>query len=598
VSFLVNVAYSIDVSYNLEMILGCVSAAVLCVFVQWAAKRFFDARQYGYLRDLVLAATWLLLAIWFGSPQSRFVVGAAFLAGMVGLAEVCWPNRPWRWLYLLIGLSCAFFGPSISFISFVDGEYIYLNPLASIIVTALWFMAFPLVLQQLDGIPGLVGYMLAVTFSLMLTSVVLAMRGMQDAFFMSFGGLVLLVAFWSRFSNFYRQAGKALSAMWGTLAAGTAILGVSKGIVFSSMLYLSLGLFAIPFVEASLHLASLALSDTPHGTERLYRKLIRSGLEHPDAVRVIAGLCAFLGALTALSQYPPNYATWIGWTVTGGVVAVLLASLVWKYRHRSPMTHTKPHLWGVSIDNMSLNYALARARGMILSASRSTPLHGTRLVATVNALGMNEAVHDREYHRILRHSAMVLSDGVGLLWGLRFLGMPIQERVTGIDFAEQLCRMAAVEGWPVYFLGSRGNTALACAKTMAARYPGLAVAGARDGYFAMDDLSVVESVARSGAQILFVAMGIPRQEKWVARHSHRLGNILAVGVGGAFDVLSGQLQRAPAIVQKLGLEWLFRLCQEPFRWKKDLMLAVFVFRVFLTRMGLYSQKDREEGYRG
>jgi N-acetylglucosaminyldiphosphoundecaprenol N-acetyl-beta-D-mannosaminyltransferase len=373
--------------------------------------------------------------------------------------------------------------------------------------------------------------------------------------------------------------------MWGTLAAGTAILGVSKGIVFSSMLYLSLGLFAIPFAEASLHLVSLAFSDDSHGTERLYRGLIQSGLEHPDAVRAIAGLCAFLGIFTALFQYPPNYATWIGWIVAGGVVFALLGSLIWKYRNRSPMTHTKPRLWGVAIDNMSLNYALARARGMVLSAN------GTKLVATVNALGMNEAVHDKEYHRVLRCSAMVLSDGVGLLWGLRFLGMPIQERVTGIDFAEQLCRMAAVEGWPVYFLGSRSGTAPACANVMAAQYPGLVVAGARDGYFAMDDFSVAESVARSGAKILFVAMGIPRQEKWVARHSHRLGNILAVGVGGAFDVLSGRLRRAPTVMQTLGLEWLFRLCQEPFRWKKDLKLILFVLRVFLTRVGLYPWKE-------
>jgi N-acetylglucosaminyldiphosphoundecaprenol N-acetyl-beta-D-mannosaminyltransferase len=90
-------------------------------------------------------------------------------------------------------------------------------------------------------------------------------------------------------------------------------------------------------------------------------------------------------------------------------------------------------------------------------------------------------------------------------------------------------------------------------------------------------------------------MGIPRQEKWVARHAQRLGDILAVGVGGAFDVLSGQLRRAPSVMQKLGLEWLFRLCQEPFRWKKDLMLIVFVLRVFLTRLGLYSWKEGHGG---
>jgi N-acetylglucosaminyldiphosphoundecaprenol N-acetyl-beta-D-mannosaminyltransferase len=188
---------------------------------------------------------------------------------------------------------------------------------------------------------------------------------------------------------------------------------------------------------------------------------------------------------------------------------------------------------------------------------------------------------------------MVLSDGVGLLWGLRFLGMPIQERVTGIDFAEQLCRMAAVEGWPVYFLGSRGDTALNCAETLAAKYPGLPVAGARDGYFDMSDPAVAEAVARSGAKILFVAMGIPRQEKWTALHADRLGDVLAVGVGGAFDVLSGHLRRAPVKLQKFGLEWLFRLCQEPFRWKKDLRLIAFVVRVLATRFGFYVWREEE-----
>ena len=575
------------VSYDFWMILGCVSAAVICAFAQYAVKKSFDSRQYGYLRDLILVGGWLLLAIWFGSPQSRFVVGAAFLAGIVGLTENFWPGRPGRWGYFFIGLCCALFGPSISFISFMDGEYVYLSPLMSIIVTTLWFTLFPIILQQLDAIPGLVGYMLAVTFSLMLISVVLAVRGMEDAFFMSFAGLVLLGAFWSRFSDFYRQAGKTMSAMWGTLAAGTAILGVSKGIVFSSMLYLSLGLFAIPMAEASLHMVNLFFSDTSHGTERLYRKLIRSGLDHPDAVRVIAGLCAFLGIATALSQYSGDYTAWIWWGVAGAFIFIVLIPVAFKYRNRSPMSHAKPCLWGVSIDNMSINYALARARGMLLSSRE------TKLVATVNALGMDEAVRDAEYHRILRHSAMVLSDGVGLLWGLRFLGMPIQERVTGIDFAEQLCRMAAAEGWPVYFLGSRGKTALACAKVMAARYPGLVVAGARDGYFAMDDPTVADVIARSGAKILFVAMGIPRQEKWVARHARRLDNVLAVGVGGAFDVLSGHLKRAPRIVQKLGLEWFFRLCQEPYRWKKDLRLLFFVARVLVTRIGLYTWKGED-----
>ena len=188
---------------------------------------------------------------------------------------------------------------------------------------------------------------------------------------------------------------------------------------------------------------------------------------------------------------------------------------------------------------------------------------------------------------------MVLSDGMGLLWGLRFLGMPIQERVTGIDFAEQLCRMAAAEGWPVYFLGSSGKTAQSCADVMKTRYTGLVVAGARNGFFDMDDPTVADAVVESGTMILFVAMGIPRQEKWVARYADRLGDVLTIGVGGAFDVLSGNLKRAPVLMQKLGLEWFFRLCQEPSRWKKDLRLVTFVVRVLATRVGVYKWKGKK-----
>jgi N-acetylglucosaminyldiphosphoundecaprenol N-acetyl-beta-D-mannosaminyltransferase len=565
-------------------------------------KRFFEPRQYNYVRDLLLSGVWMLLAIWFGSPQSRFVVGASFLAGIVGLTESYLPNKPGRPGYFLIGAACALFGPSIDFISFADGEYLYLTPLTSFAATTLWFAVFPIILQQLDRISGLVGHVLAVTFSLMLTSVVLSRQGMQEAFFMSFAGLVLLGSFWSRFSSVYRQAGKSLSAMWGTLVAGTAVLGVSKGIVFGSMLYLSLGLFAIPLAEASLHLASLALSDTSHGTERLYRRLLGRGLDHPDAVRLIAGLCALLGTVAALSQYPTGYAAWVWWGVTGTVAFVVLAPLFLKYGNKSPITSAKPFLWGVYIDNMSLNYALARARGILSSSPSSGGTkqgmkqgmkRGMKLISTVNALGMDEAVRDAGYRRVLRESAMVLSDGVGLLWGLHFLGMSIQERVTGIDFAEQLCRMAAVEGWPVYFLGSRGKTAQDCARALAAKYPGLTVAGARDGYFDMNDPAAADAVARSGARILFVAMGIPRQEKWAALHADRLGDVLAVGVGGAFDVLSGRLRRAPERVQRFGLEWLFRLCQEPFRWKKDLRLIAFVLRVLATRFGLYVWREEE-----
>lgn len=566
------------------MMAGCAGAALLCVGVQRCAKRMLEPRQYGYLRDLLLAGSWMLMALWFGDASARIVVGSAFLAGIVGLGEELYSDRRWRFGYLLIGLFCALAGPSFAFLRFADGEYIYLTPVASLVATTLWFALFPLVFRHLDEIPGLLGHILAVTFSLMLMAVLLMGRIAADAFFMAFAGMVLLGAFWSRFGNAYRQAGSSMSAMWSVLAAGTAVLGGSKGIVFSSMLFLSLGLFAIPLVEVSLRWVSMIFMDRPYVTERLYRRLIARGFEHPDAVRFVAGLCALVSIVAALLQSPATHRAWTWWGIAGLCALGVVLPLLLRHRSRSPMNQEKPSLWGVRIDNVSMNYAVSRARGLIASPREG----GAQLVATVNALGMDEAVRDPEYHTILREASMVLADGVGLLWGMRFLGMSLQERVTGIDFAEQLCRVAAVEGWPVYFLGARGDTAEVCSKALSERCPGLIVAGARDGYFDLEDTAVADAVAASGARILLAAMGLPRQEKWVARHKERLGGLLAVGVGGAFDVFSGRLSRAPALMQRIGLEWLYRLCQEPGRWRKDLRLVSFVLRVLATRLGLYA----------
>ncbi|MCR5346596.1 MAG: WecB/TagA/CpsF family glycosyltransferase [Fretibacterium sp.] len=579
------------------MIMGCSIAALICIFVQFCVKRIVPFQQYSYFRDLLLAGSWLLLSIWFGSMPARVLMGGALLAGVVGMAErVSQTQTPgWGMGCLIIAALCAFLGPAIQFIRFPDGEYIYLTPAVSFILTTFWFFIFPLLFRYLDSVPGLVGHVLAVTFALMLMACLL-MGGLSnpsdgaligsDAFFMSFAGLVLLGAFWSRFGNAYRQAGRAMSSLWGILVAGTAVLGNSKGIVFSSVFFLSLGLFAIPMLELFLCLLGRLFKDGAPGntnTERLYQRMIARGLEHPDAVRLVAGICALLSVSVALLQSPPVYVSWIFWGLTG-ICAMAVVLPLLRQQKKSAIPDDKPVLWGVPFDNVSMNYAVSRARGLL-----SNPLNeGAQLVATVNALGMEKSVRDEHYRHILQQASMVLADGTGLLWGMRLLGMPIQERVAGIDFAEQICRAASAEGWPVYFLGAKGDTAALCASALAARYPGLVVAGARDGYFDITDVSIPDAVVASRAKVLLVAMGLPRQEKWIAMHRERLGPLLAIGVGGAFDVFSGQLSRAPAWTQKIGMEWLYRLLQEPNRWKEDLRLASFAFRVLAAKLGVVS----------
>ncbi|MDD3426621.1 MAG: WecB/TagA/CpsF family glycosyltransferase, partial [Aminobacterium sp.] len=171
---------------------------------------------------------------------------------------------------------------------------------------------------------------------------------------------------------------------------------------------------------------------------------------------------------------------------------------------------------------------------------------------------------------------------------LRFLGRPVQERITGIDFLIQLCRTASVEGWPVYFLGGKPGVANAAVEKLKGQYSDLKISGVHDGYFSSgtEEEGIIREIKENKTCLLFVGMGLPRQEKWIYAHREDLGNLVAIGVGGSFDVISGKLTRAPLLIQKAGLEWLYRLVQEPWRWKRDLELFTFAVRVLLTKIGI------------
>ncbi len=548
--------------------------AGLCIGIQHCIKKVLEPRKYGYFRDIVLAGSLMILALWFGDFEAKIVVAGAMLSCFAGISENIYHDARWRLLYPVIGILCTYFGPAVHFIRFPDNEYIYLTPAFSLVAGTVWFSFFPFIFRYIDEIPGLTGHVLAVTFVLMMAACVATGAG---AFFMSFAGLMMIMAFWSRFGNMYRQAGKALSSMWGFLVAGTSIMGSTKGIVLSTVLFLSLGLFAIPAAEIFFSFVRGIVSDTDapgrtSGTGRIYGRMLSGGVEHPEAVQSVAGLCA----LTSMA------AAWEKWTIAA---VIIIAVIIFRRTRKKKEITAHPSLWGVTFDNVSMNYAISKARGLILNPEINT----AQLVVTLNAIGMETVVDDSEFEEIVKWSAVKLADGSGLCLGMNILGRPVQERVAGIDFAENLCRTAAAEGWPVYFCGAAGNTARQCADALKEKFPGLIIAGTRDGYFDIRDENIPNAIASSGAKILLAAMGQPRQEKWVYRHRERLGGILCVGVGGAFDVLSGKLLRAPEWVQKIGFEWLYRMLQEPGRWRKNLRIATFMLRIFASKIGLHKK---------
>ena len=562
-------------------------AVVVCFLLQRTCRRRMDIAQYNYFRDLALLSVWLLSALWAGSDVSRFIVGMAVFASMAGTFQHTRPHWSWKLAYLGIGLLFAAAGPRITYFALPDGQYFYFSPWTSITVTALWVAVFPVLLQELDNIPGMAGHLLAISFSLLFLATVFSGQDLADAFFMSLCGLAFLGVFWSRHGHMYRRIGESLTAMWGVLVAGTSILGVSKGITFSTLLLLPLGLFAIPIMEASLHFATLAFSSRSRGAAVLYRNLISRGLDHPSAVRFITSLCALGGAAIAISQLGNSVFMTIWLSVTVIFTGLTITPFIRNMKENGDM-QLKPVIWSTSVDNVSMDYALSKTRAAVTGGE------GVSLVSTVNALAVMEAETNGAYASALRNSFLTLADGAGLVWALKFLGTPVQERVAGIDFMTRLARMASSEGWPVYLLGAKPHVVEGAVRALKERFPEIVIAGWRNGYFQPDDISVARDIRKSGARVLFVAMGVPRQEIWVAKNAAELGNLVAVGVGGAFDVISGMLKRAPEIWQKLGMEWLYRLIQEPWRWKRDLDLLRFAGKVVLTRAGLYRNRKKRD----
>jgi N-acetylglucosaminyldiphosphoundecaprenol N-acetyl-beta-D-mannosaminyltransferase len=213
------------------------------------------------------------------------------------------------------------------------------------------------------------------------------------------------------------------------------------------------------------------------------------------------------------------------------------------------------------------------------------------LIVTLGTEMVVYAQRDPEFRDVLNASALSLCDTVGVLTVARQRGAALRERVTGVELVERLCQRAAKEGLPVYFFGGAEGVAADAAAICEVRFPGLVVAGTRNGFFSSEEESAIaDAIRASGARIVFVGLGSPRQELWMARNLRATGCGAGIGIGGSFDVISGRVKRAPMIWRHLGMEWLYRLMREPQRFRRQLALPYFVWLVALDRLGMRKQK--------
>lgn len=206
------------------------------------------------------------------------------------------------------------------------------------------------------------------------------------------------------------------------------------------------------------------------------------------------------------------------------------------------------------------------------------------LVVTADSSGLVIAQSDPEFQQILHSADLVTPDSIGVVWAAKRKGKPIAERVSGVDLVDRMCALSADSGCRIFLLGAEPGVAEMAAERLRLRHPGCAIVGARHGYFPPEsDEVVAREVAEAKPDVLFVGMGIPRQEKFLVRTQPIIQAKVAMGVGGSFDVFSGKAKRAPKLIQRLNLEWLWRTVLNPKKIQKAKTLPKFVLMVLKDR---------------
>lgn len=233
---------------------------------------------------------------------------------------------------------------------------------------------------------------------------------------------------------------------------------------------------------------------------------------------------------------------------------------------------------GVRVDNANYADLLGRVRAFVESGQ-------PHQIVTLNPEMLVLAGKDPDFRRLLNTAALNVPDGVGLLWAARLLGHPLRERVTGSDGIYHMAAECARLGYRPYFLGGARGVAETAGSRLAVAYPGLNVAGSYGGSPSLEEENdIVQRIRAAAPDVLFVAYGVPQEEKWIARNAQRLGVPVMIGVGGAFDFVAGVTRRAPVWMRRAGLEWLHRLMHQPWRWRRQLALPRFVLLVLAQRL--------------
>lgn len=484
---------------------------------------------------------------------------------------------------LVAALIAVLFGFRIHFFTNPAGGYIYLNWI-SLPLTVVWVLIIMRSREELARLLPRPALQLAFDAILVVNAILLTVISPQTrlepiAIHLPFAllGILLVTAV-----AVYQGHRGLLIKLHRTVAFCLALYGIS-GVMktpISLSLLAPLAIITLPIMTTSYGL--IAQGSARARVRPLPLWLVARGYTQGEVAFLLLVLSSALtiGAVLGVHLSP------VYGFLTAGVIPFLFAV----HFLRKPVSNGLAKRWvtkqgsrrlvfGIGFNNLALDEALYRLEKMLLVPRRP------HVIVTPDSVALLRARKNHILRQAYLSADLIAPDGVGIIWATRLLGLPLKERVTGIDLTTGLLELATRKGYRIFLLGGREGVAGRARDRIKERFPSLAIVGAQHGYFD-DDETIIRTITQATPDILLVGMGAPKQELWMAKHKDRLHVPLMLGVGGALDVFAGNCRRAPIHWQRMGLEWLYRLLRQPYRIKSAITIPIFIARVLVARLVL------------
>jgi len=505
---------------------------------------------------------------------------------------------------IIISLIIVFSGIKIEFLrnpASASG-YIYLNFL-SIPLSILWLVSITNSIGQVDELGDITPYIVFIASLTFLAVIILQRQGLILAEVLS---LILITISLIFIKYFPRRKFSSYYMSFGFILAIIAIVGVSKSTA-ALTLFIPLLILGVPLIDSSYSIVeSYARQEqerenwkryplSSDSESKLRQKLQSYGFSFRGANITIISMSLYLSLSAIIISLHQNFYLLVILTASGWLVFERLKKKVQSEELiiKKNLSNGRIELFEVGIDKINNKIAIKRVEEFI--KAKRNKIKKSNMIITPDTLAILRSRKDAEYLKIIKSADLVTPDGAGILWATNFLKYPLLERVTGIDIIHAICQLAVKEKYSLYLLGSLPGVAHEAGQKLIKDYPGLKIVGSHHGYFNnnKEEVESIKEIRKKRPDVLLVGMGVPIQEKWIARNLDRLNVPVSIGVGGSFDVLSGRISRAPLWMQSHGMEWIYRLIKQPKKVFRAISLFYFIWLVFIGKIVFFLKTEAD-----